>query len=417
MGTYTIWPSRYNIPAHMSLAMGGIAYIIPTIILPEIISGFNTDIIKLYGDILVIGSISYLLGMIIGYKFESYKKREDGPGWQRVPTDVYCRKVSRLTVILTFFAVGGLIICFCGMGHIPLFAEDPIAAKFHRGIYQVPYKRVSKLFRICHYTLQFTMPILVVLWFYYRKKILYLILILLSLTVMIFCVARGPAFSGFVVGIGIISAYRKFLFKYYLLSLLFIYGIGSSFFYILGITGYRIGSEEDIFKIMVRGAPDVFDHLVFLTAFSEHPEYTYGRTFVGGLMLNDYYWNPAVWSLRVINNENITDIMSGGLRLPVAIWGYASFSWIGVVFISLMSGLLTGIFVKKTKRILHRTDNIILKSITIILYIHIYSFFIVFYAMKTYNIPAFFLSALYLYEFKLPRKKPSSEKLLRHMPT
>jgi hypothetical protein len=357
----------------MSLAMTGITYIIPTLIIPEIISGFNTDIVKLYRDILVVGAVFYLVGMILGNKL-GYRKKRKLLLWRRFSTDIYLKKVSRLTVILTFFAVSGLIICFFLMEHIPLFAKDVFAAKFHKGIYHILYQRVSILFRICHGILPFTIPLLVVLWFYYRKKILYTILLILSLTVMIFCATRGLAFIGLVVGFGILSTHKRHFFKYYLLFLLLIYGVGSSFFYILNISTYDLDANASIFEIMVRGAPDVFDHLGFLTAFLDHPEYTYGRTFWGGFLLGEYYWNPAVWALHIIDGGDVKNVMSGGLRLPVAIWGYVSFSWIGVVFISLISGFLTGIFIKKTKRILHETDNIIPQLLAIILYMQVYSF-------------------------------------------
>jgi hypothetical protein len=389
----------------MSMAMMGVAYIVPTLITPDIISGFNTNIIELYRTILMTGSIFYLLGMFIGNKLEYHKKSRFL--WEIIPENRYCEKVARLTVILTLFAVCGLIICFIGMGHIPLFSEDPIAARFHKGVYRIPFRRVSKLFRICQCILQFTSPLLVVLWFHYRKQ-LYAILLIFSLVVMTFCASRGPAFSGLVIGFGIISAYRKSLFKYYLFFLPVIYGVGSSFFYILGITSFGSGTDVNIFEIMIQGAPDVFEHLFFLTAFSEHPHYTYGRTFVGGLIPNDYYWNPGVWSLHIIDGGNIQDAVSGGLRLPVPIWGYASFSWIGVVFVSFLSGFLTGIFVKKTKIILCKTDNIIIKTIIIILYMKLYSFFINFHTMRLHEVPIFLLVAVYLYNFRISRRNSLS---------
>jgi oligosaccharide repeat unit polymerase len=336
----------------MSLAMAGVAYVIPTLILPEIISVYDTNIIELYENILLLGGVFYLLGMFVGYRSRMSLRRK-GFLWENISTDSYCKKVSRLTIGLTQFAILGIILCFLAMGFVPLFAEDPIAAKFFREAYQDSYKKVAGLYRTCNYILQFTIPILVVLWFYYRKRI-YILFCIYSLIILMGCVARSPAFSGLLVGIGIIVAYKKTLFKYYIFLLFLIYGIGSSFFYILGFSSYGLDSTASIFEIMINGAPDISDHLMFLTAFSDHPEHTYGRTFWGGLIPNHYYWNPSVWTLHVVNGGDINNIISGGLRLPLPIWGYVSFSWPGVVLLSGCVGFLSGKFIKKTKYMLDR---------------------------------------------------------------
>jgi NhaP-type Na+/H+ or K+/H+ antiporter len=109
-----------------------------------------------------------------------------------------------------------------------------------------------------------------------------------------------------------------------------------------------------------------------------------------------------------LNGSDVNEIVSGGLRLPLPIWGYVSFSWIGVCSLGLIVGFLTGRFIKKTKRLLQKTDNIIIKAIILLLYMHIYQFVIDFYCMKIYNIPILLIMILYLYNFKLKSTKSSA---------
>jgi ABC-type multidrug transport system fused ATPase/permease subunit len=340
--------------------------------------------------------------MFIGHKSKIWKSSFH---WFKVSENLYCNRISLLTKKISRFAIAGMILCFIVMKFIPAFAADPFQAKFFRGIYQASYSQVAIFFRSSHFILQFIIPILIVMWYYY-KKVIYLILSLISILLLSLCLTRGPAFYGLLVGIGIIVATKeKKYFKYYIISLFLIYSVGSASYYIIGIfsgkESFFIGETNSGFiEIVSRGAPDIFDHLTFLTAFSKHPEYTYGRTFLGGLIPNHYFWNPSVWSLYIINgNSDVNDVASGGLRLSFPIWGYVSFSWYGVVLLSFIVGFLTGKVIKKIQFLLQNTNNIIIKTIIILLYIKVYSCFISFYLMSMYAFPVIFIMLFYLYKF------------------
>jgi hypothetical protein len=398
LSTYIIWPSRYNIPAHISLAFFFIAFLIPTLILPNSIANYDRTIIDLYTKIQLIGAMAYLFGMLFGYKLHISSIKHSFL-WFKIPESVYCKKVSSITVRITKIAILGMIISFAVMGFIPIFASDPLAAKLLRGSYHTSYIKVAALYRSCNYILQFTIPLLLVLWYNSRKKI-YAVLLVLSLLILIACFGRGPAFTGLVIGAGIIASYKKRLFKYYIFSLFFIYGFGSMAYYLIGATTYGLDSNSNIFEIIISGAPDIRDHLLFLSNFVHYPEYTYGRTFWGGLIPNHYYWNPAIWTLHIINSNDINEIISGGLRLSIPIWGYVSFSWNGVLLLSLIVGFLTGRFINQTQYLLMKSNNIIIQTVIILLYMKVYSFFINFYLMSIYNLPVLFIMMFYVYRFR-----------------
>jgi hypothetical protein len=341
-----------------------------------------------------------MCGMLLGYK-QYISASKQSFVWVNISETTYCKKVSLITVNITVFAIMGMIVSFGVMGFIPIFTLDSIAAKFMRGTYQESYAKIAILYRTCNYLLQFTIPLLLVLWYYYRKKV-YIILTLLSVLILFACFARSPAFSGFVLGIGIIAAYKKRLFKYYILFLFFTYGFGSMFYYLVGVSTHGLNIDANIFEIMAAGAPDIPDQLNFLTHFIRYPEYTYGRTFWGGLIPNHYYWNPSVWTLHIVSSgTDVNEIISGGLRLLLPVWGYVSFSWTGVVFLSLFVGFLSGKFIRKTQHLLMRTKNIVIKAIIILLYIKVFTFFINFHLMSIYKLPVLFIMIFYLYNIKL----------------
>jgi oligosaccharide repeat unit polymerase len=343
--------------------------------------------------------------MLLGHKIKPIKSSFS---WMNIPNNSYCNRISLLTTTFAEFSIIGLIISFFVMGFVPAFASNPLAAKFFRDEYQDSYAKVAVLFRTCNYLLQFIIPLLLVLWYSYRKK-KYLLLLAISLTILAFCLARSPAFSGIILGIGIIvaSSKRK-LFKYYILLLVLIYSIGSVVYSLLDIMiGKEIMAYQNItiWEMINNGAPDIIDQLHFLTAFTDQPEYTYGRTFYGGLVPSHYYWNPGVWTLSVVTNgAEVNNLISGGLRLPLPMWGYVSFSWIGVVVVSLFVGFLAGIFIKKTQRLLQGTNNIVIQTIIILLYMNVYSFFINFHLMSMYKLPILFIMIFYLYNIKLISK-------------
>jgi hypothetical protein len=205
---------------------------------------------------------------------------------------------------------------------------------------------------------------------------------------------------------GIISAYKKNLFKYYMVSIIFLYSLGSISFYIIGVIFNNqlllaMYDTGNIFETIALGAPDVLDHLNFLRSFDNHPIYTYGRTFFGGLIPGHFAWNPAVWALSITNpNDDINEITSGGLRLPLPLWGYVSFSWIGVVVVSFFSGLVNGYLVKIVKKMIRETKSILVITVIILVYVNVYSPLITFYTLSMYSIPVVIFMSFYMFRFR-----------------
>jgi len=403
IGSYFIWFSRYNVPAHLELAFIFTKYLVPIFLVNDI-ANFDEEILNLYEKILLVGAFSYLIGMILGNFIPKVRIKKFS--WQVLDEEVYSKRVEKITKYFFYFGVAGFIISYAVMGFIPMFASDPLNAKFFRNQYQAPYMRVAILFRSANYVM-YNLPAILLMLFYHYKKRIYLVYLIIVILLIATTLTRGDILGSLLLALGIICAQKKKLFKYYIASLILIFSLGSISFYLIGLIFHNdlliaMYDKDNIFETIALGAPDVLDHLNFLKAFNNNPIYTYGRTFFGGLVPGHYKWNPSVWPLSITNpNDDINDITSGGLRLPLPLWGYASFSWLGVVILSFFSGILNGYFISIIKKMISETHNIIIITVIILLYTNVYNVWISFYTLSMYSLPVFIFMGFYMFRFKL----------------
>jgi hypothetical protein len=401
VGTYFVWPSRYNIGCHMNLGFIFVAYFVPLIVL-DYSNGFTGEIINLYALILIIGTAFYLIGLVIGNNLPLIKINYL---FHYLPNDHYAKKVISITKKSIIAGIVGMIISFAVMGYIPALTSDPLMAKFFKGPYHNSYIRIAVLYRLSFFLLQTMMPIMIIVW-YKERKLINLLLVILPIVLLTLTLARGAAFNGILLGLAIICAYRsRLLIFIYTLFLIFVYVIGSMSFYLVGIifgidTLINILPDGSVWQLIASGSPDVNDQLTFLTSFNAHSVYTSGRTIFGGLVPGSYAWNPSIYTLSVINpGADVTTIASGGLRLPVPVWGYVSFGWIGVVVFSILSGIITAYCIKYVKAWIQGAD---LTKVTIILLL-LGSLGVTltnFYLISMYSFPVIFAMFLYCYKFK-----------------
>jgi hypothetical protein len=244
------------------------------------------------------------------------------------------------------------------MGFIPMFAPDPFLAKFFKGPYQAPYQRVAFLYRTSRQLIELLMP-LKVLEIFLKRDLKNITLVLIATVLIAVSLNRGPIASGALVAIAIAVGLKKknMPFWSFLFFVFVTYGLGSAMYYLIlqffptdnGIG--NLGTGNNIFEAMAYGAPDIPDQLNFLSAYVKAgSKLTYGLTFIGGLIPFNFPWNPAIYTLTVLNDSSdVSEVASGGLRLPVSIWGYVSFGWFGVVAIPFLSAFFTGYITKKIK--------------------------------------------------------------------
>lgn len=403
VGTYVVWFEKTNIIAHMNLGILFVAYLIP-LYFTDLLRNYSTNLLDMYTTILSIGAFFYLIGILIGYysfntTFYFYKKTIFS---SRNEAEIYNLIIKKI-IYLTIFAITAIFVSWTIMGFIPMFAEQPLMAKFFRGAYEAAYLKIAFLYRMGQNTLVVLFPILIIIYYKYRKK-RELIFIIITISIFAMSLTRGYVLSSLILVLFLLSSKNSVRFVMFLSLFLLVYVLGSASYYIISIV-FNIESfgafynNDSIFTIISSGAPDIPDQIHFLELFSQNNEFTLGRTFFGGLIPNHYEWNPSVWALQIMSDTDLGEVMSGGLRLPVALWGYISFGYFGVVIIPFLSGMLMGFFTKKLKRFVSYRQP--LKSILALMFFsYVHSFIIGFYIMSLYTIMSMLIIVFISYQYK-----------------
>jgi hypothetical protein len=217
---------------------------------------------------------------------------------------------------------------------------------------------------------------------------------------------------GIITFIGFLAARRSDWTRYYLIFVALIFPLGSAGYLLLGIlTGIEsltsIYSVESVFDIVASGAPDIVDQLLFLEGFYDLDYFTYGRTFFGGLIPGNYMWNPSVWTLTYdALGSDISETVSGGLRLSVALWGYASFGWVGVVLVPMFSGMVNGHLIR-ILRSLPLRKSLLGSALVLTLYMTLGKQLTEFYFLSIHSLPSIACAWLLCFGYKKlkPRRK------------
>lgn len=398
LGTYFIWFSRWNVLAHLNLGFAITAHVLPICFL-NVFDQTAVNVVLLYRDILLVGAVFYLIGLFCGAGLPSlrvfgFSRTFDG-------NEIECfALVYKKIMVLMMVGVVGLFLSFLAMGFVPMFAQDPLAAKFFKGPYHDAYIRVAVLYRSSYMLLVSLVPVACILW-YRAKNILIGALCFFAVVGIALSLTRAPAVFGVLTALGIYCASKGGkAFIAYLLLIVFIFPFGSAVFYLLGIFDNDLG----IIELIAQGVPDISDHLLFLDAFVQHHQWTFGKTFWGGMVPGNFEWNPAVYALEITNGGEVSEISSGGFRLPVSIWGYSAFGWIGVVIVPLLSGIILGNCIGFCKQFAFKGNEV--RFSIALLWLSVFGFFWSgFYVMSMYSIPKMLIAFFVVYNVRVVFEK------------
>lgn len=397
LGGYILWPSRYNILPHLAVGGSFVSIVVPALIL-QVQDTYPSDIVSFYTTIITIGAIAYVLGNIYG--FINGKGVRTSFSFDVMDSALYELRVIQITKKMMIIGIVGLVLSYMIMGFVPMFAENPIAAKLFRGPYQEPYSRVSILYRASFYIVATIMPIACIIWYRYRSK-MFLFLVLAVLVLMAVSLQRSGAFMGIVLAFAIVMSIKsRAHFVVLMIILISVFVFSAFFYYLIGINNYR--EDLNVWQIISAGTPDISDHLDFLAHFDQNPVWTYGRTIYGGLIPGHYEWNPAVYTLTMVNpGADINEIGSGGLRLPLPVWGYVAFGYPGAILFSLITGILGGYFLRILKDIFLRFDSIVIRTIGLVAFGTVVNIIVNFTQLNMFLLPPAFVCLFYLYRFRI----------------
>jgi hypothetical protein len=335
-GPLFVWFSRYNVPALTKIPFVVTAYLLPVSIIPFDVL-YGSDTVELLTNINAVGGLAMLAGLFLGFRY--------GPSPTAfnalVPPRSGQRSLNRIRFnvhMVLALGVAGMVFCFAWTGVVPMFAEDPFLAKFFKGPYKEKYDQISIVFRLAQFALITLIPLGIAIGIDKRDRLL-AVVVLSSMSVLAISLTRAPVLEGILLYLTILATKSRARTLQVLFGSIMVYLVGSFVYLILGL----VEGADNLAENLTFGAPDIIDHLSFLQKFDPSTDLTYGLTFFGGLIPGTFKYNPAVFSLAISNpSADIAEISSGGFRMPASLWGYASYSWTGVVAIPFLSGLISG---------------------------------------------------------------------------
>lgn len=408
---FILWPSKKNImfiqeiPFFILANLGGCVYLFDYSINKH---SLNTDNIEGLVYLMLIGSLLYTLAFYLGFKSKLKIKNSI---YIKIKKLVYkidlrynlmIKKMHFLIAFLSIIAIIFFIYSYFVMGFTPMFAKNPLEAKYFAGIYQEQYLPVAYYFRIALNISIMVNPFLIIFIFnsHSYMKYFYVILFVLIFILVLLSLRRSSLAASIISMIFIFVIYyknSKYILHFSVIYfLIFIAGSATT-----AILFYFIGLNDDFDIIaIVKGVPDVSDLLWFWDSFIKNNyEFSYGRTIYGGLVPHHYDWNPSVVTKLVIGAGK--NIATGGFRLPFQLDGYIAFGILGTIIWSIYNGLIEGIYLKSMKIIFEIKINSFLKLYFLYFFItFIYTILMFLIEMRIDNIVIIFLSFILLFYVK-----------------
>ncbi len=340
-GTLLIWPSRRNVIAWMSFPFYITTALIPLLVINygEVSSQQTIDTLTTLN---IFGALAMAAGIVLGGHVRLPRIRLPSFARRRAWSD----PVLPIRRTFAVMVVGCVLMtfCFAWMGTLPIFAEQPFLAKFFKGPYKEKYDQVAVIYRFAQAILAAAMPMAIAFLVAVRDRKM---LLVVGWAVAIFALSlnRGTVVAGAVLLIAAWSSESRRRLVVFLTFSTMLYALGSSVYVLLGIL---VPNDFNLWVEIAHGAPDVNDHLAFLGKFDPFRDLTYGMTFIGGLVPSNFMYNPSVYTLAIVNDTfDISDIASGGFRLPPSVSGYMAFGWFGALVVPFVSGVISGHFTRR----------------------------------------------------------------------
>ncbi|QOC56274.1 membrane protein [Gordonia phage MichaelScott] len=407
--SYIGWPSRWNVIAHGQLAFAVVAYVIPILVLRRL-DGLQSEAVDLYYRVALVGAVMMLAGALIGSRMSRTHTADRLRARARFDTRHVREAIASRTFIVCAVAVAMICIAFAVMGFVPMLAEDPMQAKFFKGPYAAAYAPVAPLYRFGTTVIALLLPLLGA-YAWQRRTAGWVLLFAAAAGAMSLGLMREPAVTGILLLIGLVLAAKGRGLPLYFGLLLGVYFVGSALYFFLGKVGVQgFGADprtagRPFLDEVAAGAPDVADQVSFLRAWQSFPQYTDGKTWLGGLVPGNFEWNPSVWSLSVVNpGVPIDEITSGGLRLPAPIWGLVSFGWPGVVLVSLLAGFAFGYLARLASRLVP-SKSLVTSVSWLMLYAAALDIFPVFYRLSYLSVIQFAVVVMLLFWIGTPKAR------------
>lgn len=356
-GQILLWRRRDNVFGYLQAGLFIASVLIP-ILGTTVLDDADPDVIALYARILAVGAPAYLLGLCWGGHLGLHALSPP-VSFSRAFHEVPAWLIRRVRVI-SVVALVSLLGAYFLLGYVPALAGDRLLAKYGVGPYRAGFARGSQLFHLAM-GLSSAMAGVLLAVAAVRRRAFEVIMLGALLVGLAATLNRGEAIIGpltFLIAWGIQKRWRPFI----LLTVVTMSFLASTLVNeFLFETGSAPVSTPSFAVRVSKTAPDIVDHLAFLNGYRLTGEERVGtRTLLAGYSLSvaKGYWDPADYALRIRTGlADVSELASGGLRLPAPFWGYVSFGYAGAVAWSWIAGVFIGWGTALVRRLLSEAEN------------------------------------------------------------
>lgn len=128
---FLAWPSRLNAPVFIAVGLAIPQYVLP-VLSPELTAPYSQELCSEFTAISAVGAGFFLFGTLLGRRIRSPWL---SPFLYSAKSTIGSELVVERSVKVTFVGVLLLVASFLYMGFLPMFADNPLEAKYFRGEY------------------------------------------------------------------------------------------------------------------------------------------------------------------------------------------------------------------------------------------------------------------------------------------
>ena len=337
-GQVLLWRRRDNLFGYMQIGFCFAACVVP-ILGTTVVDDAPQDMAERYADLMTIGAITYLVGLAFGGRIANR---------MRLPRLSFGGGADRTSPAVALnarrIAIGGLFVMmlsFALLGYVPILAADRVGAKYGVGEYAAGFARGSLFYNVFLLVASTVLPVILVL-VMRQRRLIDVVLAGALFAGLMASLSRQLTFVGPLVFLIALAIDRRWRAWAILACVCFAYVGSSAFNSLVSLTPL---AERQSFADQVASAtPDLVDHIVFLDGFERGGSEQLGmRPLTAALSLDKSEFNPSEYALKVRTGlKDITGLASGGLRLPAAVWGFASYGVAGAGVWCLVAGVFVG---------------------------------------------------------------------------
>lgn len=340
-GPILCWRRRDNVLGYLQGGLFFVSVLVP-LFGTQVLEGFEPHVVSRYAHVLAIGAVLFLLGLAYGSTLGS-RSRLPPVTFDRPFQDGLPRTLARRSRAAAIAGVVSMLASFQLLGYVPLLAADRQAAKYGVGAYRAGFERGSLVYHVALALASTVLPVILAL-AYKRRRRLDVALCFLLLLVLLATLTRGEAFLGPLIFLIALAVERQWNPSYIFAGVCLAFVAGSLANEIIYTSPPT--ARPPLAQRVAATAPDLNDHLLFMNGFQlAGTPFVGTKTIQAGVSLSKSKGehDASAFAVRTITGlSDLSDLASGGARLPAPVWGYASYGLAGAAIWSFISGLFTG---------------------------------------------------------------------------